>query len=72
MLAWSRPSTVTPAMVTSASPLIVTTAYLVGRVALGSEALETSDAASGASMMVWPLLSPWMVIPLPVTVTCSR
>ena len=37
---WSRPSTVTPSIVTSASPLTVTTAYLVGRRELESEALD--------------------------------
>ena len=58
MLAWSRPSTVTPAIVTSASPLTVTTAYLFGRPAFDIEALATSDAASGDSMMVWSLPAP--------------
>ena len=58
MLPWSRPSTVTPLIATSALLVMVTTAYLVGRVELASLALETSEAASGDSMMVWPVPAP--------------
>jgi hypothetical protein len=63
---------VTPVIVASASPLTVTTAYLVGREAFESLALETNAAASGDSMMVWPAPAPWIVTSLPLIVSCSR
>jgi hypothetical protein len=48
------------------------TANLFGRPEFVSMALATSEAASGDSMMVWPVPAPWMVMFLPSTVTCSR
>ena len=72
MLPWSRPSTVTPEMVTSALLVTVMTAYLVGRLELASVALTTRIAASGDSMMVWPVPAPWMVMVLAVDQSPAR